>query len=169
MARVTNIVATANLNCLLDLSAIEAQVPMALYIPQKFSGLLVRIFTPFKAHCQLYRNGKITVNGGKSEEDSKALLDHFVAVLKVLNYGCTVSDYKIVNVVGSCDFGRVLDLGAIAKMFDVWYEPELFPGLRVKLSTCSAVIFHTGKCNFLGGKDETDIHVGHFELSIFIQ
>ena len=169
MARITNIVATANLNCHFDLPDIEQKVPMGLYLPQKFSALLIRTFTPFKGHCQLYANGKITVNGGKTEEESRKLLEYYVEVFTAIGYACVSSTYKVVNVVGSCDFGRRLDLGDVAKMFNVWYEPELFPGLPVKLTTCSAVLFHTGKCNFLGGKNESDIHVGHFELSLYLQ
>ena len=169
MARITNIVATANLNCHFDLPNIESKVPMGLYVPKRFSALLIRTFIPFKGHCQLYANGKITVNGGKTEEDSRKLLDYYVDAFSALGYEPAVNGYKVVNVVGSCDFGRRLDLGAAAKIFNVWYEPELFPGLCVKLTTCSAVLFHTGKCNFLGGRTESDIHAGHFELSVYLQ
>ena len=77
MARVTNVVATAELGCQLKLTNILTRLPSSEYNPQKFSGLLIRITQPSKAHCQLYVNGKITVNGGKSETDAYQLAEHF--------------------------------------------------------------------------------------------
>ena len=168
MARITNIVATADLNCTLNLPDIEQKLPMAQYLPRQFAGLLLRIFAPKKAHCQLYSNGKITLNGGTTLDESRILLTHFAQMLQDIGYLCVPTNFRTVNVVGSCDFGKRLDLGALAKQFDVWYEPELFPGLRIRLETCSAVLFHTGKCNFLGGKDESDIYAGYLELVLQI-
>ena len=168
MARITNIVATVDLNCTLNLPDIEQKLPMAQYLPRQFAGLLLRIFVPEKAHCQLYGNGKITINGGTTLDESRIFLKHFAQMLQDIGYHCVPTNFRTVNVVGSCDFGKKLDLGALAKQFDVWYEPEQFPGLRIRLETCSAVLFHTGKCNFLGGKDESDIHAGYLELVLQI-
>jgi TATA-box binding protein (TBP) (component of TFIID and TFIIIB) len=163
-AKITNIVATACLNCKLSLPDIESKLPMAQYMPGRFSGLLVRVLKPYKAHCQLYSNGKITVNGAKCQASALALVHRFADALIHVGYDCNVSDFKIVNVVGSFDFGRFLRLEDISILLAADYCPEIFPGLRVKLKNCSAVLFHSGKCNFLGGKCEQDIIDGKSEL-----
>ena len=160
--------AVANLNCHLDLQKINDVLPLTQYVPQRFSGLLMRVFHPFKAHCQLYRNGKMTVNGAKSERGARTLARKFAKRLAKAGFACNVSDFRVVNVVGTCNFGIKLDLGVLSKLFHADFCPELFPGLRVKLSECSAVLFHTGKCNFLGGKCYLDICSGFIELYVQI-
>ena len=124
------------------------------------------MFHPFKAHCQLYRNGKITVNGAKSARGAKALTRRFAKQLAGIGYRCVVTNFKVVNMVATCNFERRLNLGELSKVFRADFCPELFPGLRVKLSECSAVLFHTGKCNLLGGKCLLDIQSGFIELYI---
>ena len=163
-AKITNIVATAHLNCHLDLADLEKRIPMAQYIPRRFSALLIRVLKPYKAHCQLYRNGNITVNGAKCASSALALVHRFTDVLIHAGYACTVSDFKIVNVVGCFDFGRFMRLEDISTLLHEGYYPELFPGLRIKLTKCTAVLFHSGKCNFLGGKCEQDIIDARNEL-----
>jgi transcription initiation factor TFIID TATA-box-binding protein len=168
MATITNIVATAYLNCPLDLQKINDTLPLSQYLPKRFSGLLLRTFQPYKAHCQLYKNGKMTVNGAKSVRAAKALARRFSRKLCRVGFPCSVSDFKVVNVVATCNFGKRLDLDVLAKVFNAHFSPELFPGLRVKLSECSAVLFHTGKCNLLGGKSALDVYSGFIELYIQI-
>lgn len=73
MARITNVIVTANLNCKLCLEDIHQKVPMVQYFSQKFSGLVIRTIQSFKAICQIYENGKVTVNGGKSVKQPKML------------------------------------------------------------------------------------------------
>jgi transcription initiation factor TFIID TATA-box-binding protein len=110
----------------------------------------------------------MTVNGAKSVREAKALARRFAKKLRCVGYKCRISDFRVVNVVATCNFGHRLDLNALAKQFNAYFSPELFPGLRVKLSECSAVLFHTGKCNLLGGKCELDVHSGFIELFIQI-
>src|SRR5450631_3237756 len=110
MATITNIVATAFLNCPLDLQKINDSLPLSQYLPKRFSGLLLRTFHPYKAHCQLYKNGKMTVNGAKSVREAKALARRFAKKLRCVGYKCRISDFRVVNVVASCNFGRKLDL-----------------------------------------------------------
>ena len=110
-ATVSNVVATANLNCHLDLQRISEILPLTQYIPQRFSGLLLRMFHPFKAHCQLYRNGKITVNGAKSVRGARALTRRFAKQLARIGYRCVVTNFKVVNMVATCNFHRRLNSG----------------------------------------------------------
>ncbi|XP_055351664.1 TATA-box-binding protein-like [Paramacrobiotus metropolitanus] len=110
MPKITNVVAIADLNTILDLKRIEEHLPMAQYIPQKFSGLLLRILSPYKAHCQLYQNGKITVNGARSEPDARELVQRFAKILASVGFTCTVTNYRVVNIVGNHAFPNRLHI-----------------------------------------------------------
>ena len=173
MVRITNVVATAQVGCCLDLTSVEAKLPLAQYLPLRFSGLLLRQLKPFKAHCQLYKNGKITVNGAKTVQGAESLVERFTAQLRSIGYVCHISDFKVVNIVASIDFHKPLSLSSLSvtlrRMYNrVEFTPEIFPGLSVRLSTCTAVIFHSGKVNFLGAKDLLDVHAAVIELYLFV-
>lgn len=102
---------------------------MTQHIPHKFSRLLIRILVPFKAHCQLYTNEEITVNGGKSVKDSRGLADYFSLVLCKMGYLCTFTDNRVINMVDTVDFYRNLNLNQLSVAFNASFSPEPFPGL----------------------------------------
>jgi TATA-box binding protein (TBP) (component of TFIID and TFIIIB) len=170
MARITNVVAIAQLNCQLDLWKIKETWPdESKYEPRIFSGLLLRTLVPVKGHCQLYRNGHITVNGGKSVAQATELCQVFAERLRSLKFDALVTDFTVVNIIGTCNFGRRLNLPDIYRRGVCVYEPELFSGLSVRLSDCTAVLFHTGKCNFLGCKSEADLFAGYVEVTLLLE
>lgn len=155
--RITNVIAKASVNCELNLQKVEEELPMAQYIPHRFSGLLLRLFHPVKAHCQLYKNGKITINGGTTPHMNYALAKRFTNQLIKIGYVCSLVDYDVVNVVCSVNLQRTISFPLVYPVLRqhfrfVDYNPELFPGMSVRLGKCTAVIFHSGKINFLGSK-----------------
>ena len=111
--RITNIISKGLLNCKLDLNEVERKLPMAQYIPRRFSGLLLRVLQPIKAHCQLYSNGKMTINGGESIRQNQALAKKFTDQLINAGYACTLSDFVVVNMVCTVDIQRKLPLEKI--------------------------------------------------------
>ena len=164
---IRNIVATCTLGCTLNLEHIEANVPLTLYTPKLFSGLLLRVLHPYKAHCQLYRNGKMTVNGGCSLRSSKNLARRFCNLLRDIGYkDAQVIDYKVVNMVACCDYGQRIRLEQLSKKLGVLYHPDIFPGFTIRFSGCTVVLFHSGKANFLGAKNKLDIDAAYLELFI---
>jgi TATA-box binding protein (TBP) (component of TFIID and TFIIIB) len=142
---------------------------MVQYEPGKFTGLLMRRIHPVKSHCQMYSNGKITVNGGTSVKASKYLARMYCKALVKLGFSKVVlSHYKIVNMVGTASLGHSVNIPDIAKSLSLFYSPETFLGLTIKLSESTAVIFHTGKINFLGAKSELAMEASLIELKILI-
>ena len=101
MVRVTNVVATADLGCLIDLYELEKKHGMAFYDPRKFSRLLIRCPAPIKAHYQVYANGKITVNGGTSVAQSQALTKLFALEIGRCGFTVSLSNHSAVNSIGS--------------------------------------------------------------------
>lgn len=61
MARVINIVATANVGCNLDLQKIVEHFPQAEYSALNFLRLPLKTSTPIEGHGRLYNNGQITL------------------------------------------------------------------------------------------------------------
>jgi transcription initiation factor TFIID TATA-box-binding protein len=167
---ITNIVATAKLNTDFDLERVSVEDDMSSYNPTKFSALLMRRLSPFKSHCQLYRNGKITVNGARTTRQARALCRMYCRILRRLGFAsATVTDFKIVNIVASHVFDHPLNLRKLYKVLPrAVYEPELFPGLSCKLSNCTAVLFYSGKVNLLGLKHESHVSTGIAELTALI-
>ena len=159
MATIKNVVATATMNCNLDLNDIYRRAFQVDYDPIKFSALLIRRFQPFRSHCQCYSNGKVTINGGKSIRESKRLLKRYRNILRTLGYNAVATNYKVVNIIASADLERTINLNHLVAntALRVTFEPELFPGATIKLSDCTAVLFSSGKVNFLGATSEDEI------------
>ena len=171
--RITNIVAVAQLNCPLDLTALEKELDMGQYLPKRFSGLLVRVLHPFKAHCQLYKNGKITVNGARSIRAARALAQRFCIGINKIGYACFLSDFTVVNMVASYNYGQRISLEKVVLAICVDfpqtdYCPEIFSGLTVRLPTCTAVLFHSGKINFLGARSELDLQAALIDIQLYL-
>ncbi|GAV01657.1 hypothetical protein RvY_12335 [Ramazzottius varieornatus] len=102
---IRNIVATCTLGCSLNLEHIEDNVPLTLHTPKLFFGLILCVLHPYKADCHLYRNGKMTVNGGCTLRSSKSLARRFCSLLRDIGYqDAQVTDYKVVNMVACCNY-----------------------------------------------------------------
>lgn len=82
---VQNIVATADLKTVLNLSSIAINLGMENieYEPEIFPGLVYRIDQP-KVVLLIFGSGKIVITGGKKPEDTEAAVEHIVSKLKSL-------------------------------------------------------------------------------------
>ena len=72
------------------------------------------------------------------------------------------SDYKIRNIVGSCDVKFRVSLEKIMEMnrLHASYEPELFPGLTYRMENPKVVVlvFISGKIIITGAKEASQIY-----------
>ncbi|KAH1199481.1 TATA-box-binding protein [Glycine max] len=140
-----NIVSTVSLDCKLELKSIALQARNAEYNPKRFAAVIMRIREP-KTTALIFASGKMVCTGAKSEQQSK------LAARK---------DFKIQNIVGSCDVKFPIRLEGLAYSHGAFssYEPELFPGLiyRMKQPKIVLLIFVSGKIVLTGAKvrDET--------------
>ena len=72
------------------------------------------------------------------------------------------------NIIGSLDVDHALGIKKISAALQAEYTPEICPGLAVRLEACTAVLFHSGKVNFVGAKSEEDLQEAEFELKVLI-
>lgn len=79
-----------------------------------------------------------------------------------------ITNFEIVNIVESCNLGCKLNSDKLSLAFNAPFTPALFPGPRIRLPDCTAVVFHTGKCNFLGAKCKLDIQVAFIDSYLHI-
>ncbi|MBA0742440.1 hypothetical protein Gogos_015497, partial [Gossypium gossypioides] len=172
-----NIVSTVNLDCKLDLKQIALQARNAEYNPKRFAAVIMRIREP-KTTALIFASGKMVCTGAKSEQQSKlaarkidkimklALTENFfyfqyARIIQKLGFHAKFKDFKIQNIVGSCDVKFPIRLEGLAYSHGAFssYEPELFPGLiyRMKQPKIVLLIFVSGKIVITGAKvrDET--------------
>ncbi|KAK7006773.1 hypothetical protein R3P38DRAFT_2793853, partial [Favolaschia claudopus] len=153
-----NIVATVNLDCRLDLKTIALHARNAEYNPKRFAAVIMRIRDP-KTTALIFASGKMVVTGAKSEDDSRLASRKYARIVQKLGFEAKFSEFKIQNIVGSCDVKFPIRLEGLAYSHGQFssYEPELFPGLIYRMIKPKVVllIFVSGKI-VLTGVQEAD-------------
>uniref|UniRef100_A0A7C8YR22 2-alkenal reductase (NAD(P)(+)) n=2 Tax=Opuntia streptacantha TaxID=393608 RepID=A0A7C8YR22_OPUST len=150
-----NVVSTVNLDCKLDLKAIALHARNAEYNPKRFAAVIMRIRDP-KTTALIFASGKMVCTGAKSEDQSKLAARKYARVIQKLGFKAKFKDFKIQNIVGSCDVKfpiRLEGLHACHGAFST-YEPEIFPGLiyRMKQPKIVLLVFVSGKIVLTGAK-----------------
>ncbi|KAL7005609.1 TATA-binding protein (TBP) [Cystobasidiomycetes sp. EMM_F5] len=156
-----NIVATVNLNVKLDLKTIALHARNAEYNPKRFAAVIMRVRQP-KTTALIFASGKMVVTGAKSEDDSRLAARKYARIIQKLGFEAQFSDFKIQNMVGSCDVKFPIRLEGLAFSHGHFssYEPELFPGLIYRMVKPKVVllIFVSGKVVLTGAKFREDLN-----------
>uniref|UniRef100_A0A672I569 TATA box binding protein like 2 n=1 Tax=Salarias fasciatus TaxID=181472 RepID=A0A672I569_SALFA len=98
-----NIVSTVNLGCPLDLKFIALQARNAEYNPKvRFAAVIMRIREP-RTTALIFSSGKMVCTGAKSEEQSRLAARKYARVVQKLGFPARFLDFKIQNMVASCD------------------------------------------------------------------
>ena len=126
----------------------------------------MRIREP-KTTALIFASGKMVVTGAKSEDDSKLASRKYARIIQKLGFNAKFTDFKIQNIVGSCDVKFPIRLEGLASKHHNFssYEPELFPGLIYRMMKPKIVllIFVSGKIVLTGAKVREEIYQA-FEL-----
>lgn len=156
-----NVVATVNLNCKLDLKNIALRARNAEYNPKRFAAVIMRIREP-KTTALIFASGKMVITGAKSEKSSRMAAQRYAKIIHKLGFNATFDDFKIQNIVSSCDIKFSIRLEGLAYAHSNYcsYEPELFPGLIYRMVKPKIVllIFVSGKIVLTGAKVRDDIY-----------
>lgn len=156
-----NIVATVNLDCKLDLKTIAFHARNVEYNPKRFAAAIMRIRNP-KTTALIFASGKMVCTGAKTEALAREAARKYAKVIIKLGFPAQFKDFKIQNMVGSCDVRFPIRLEGLAWSHGHFaqYEPELFPGLiyRMQLPKIVLLIFVSGKIVLTGGKRREDIY-----------
>ncbi|NWI12657.1 TBPL2 protein, partial [Crypturellus soui] len=156
-----NIVSTVNLACKLDLKNIALQARNAEYNPKRFAAVIMRIREP-RTTALIFSSGKMVCTGAKSEEQSRLAARKYARVVQKLGFPAKFLDFKIQNMVGSCDVRFPIRLEGLVLTHQQFssYEPELFPGLiyRMVKPRIVLLIFVSGKVVLTGAKERSEIY-----------
>ncbi|XP_008650673.1 TATA-box-binding protein 1-like [Zea mays] len=155
-----NIVSTVNLECKVDLQHVANSARNAEYNPRRFAAAIMRIREP-KTTTLIFASGKMVCTGAKSEADSRLAARKFARIVQKLGSPARFKDFKVQNIVGSCDlkFPIRLEGLALASGLSATYEPEIFPGLVYRMVDPKVVIlvFVSGKIVLTGAKVREEI------------
>lgn len=156
-----NIVSTVNLCCVLDLKKIALHARNAEYNPKRFAAVIMRIREP-KTTALIFSSGKMVCTGAKSEDQSRLAARKYARIIQKLGFPARFMDFKIQNIVGSCDVQFPIRLEGLAYAHENYssYEPELFPGLIYRMVQPKIVllIFVSGKIVLTGAKVRQEIY-----------
>ncbi|GBF60709.1 TATA-box-binding protein [Trichophyton mentagrophytes] len=129
--------------------------------PGRFAAVIMRIREP-KTTALIFASGKMVVTGAKSEDDSKLASRKYARIIQKLGFNAKFTDFKIQNIVGSCDIKFPIRLEGLASRHHNFssYEPELFPGLIYRMMKPKIVllIFVSGKIVLTGAKVREEIY-----------
>ncbi|KAJ9152492.1 hypothetical protein P3X46_026053 [Hevea brasiliensis] len=159
---IQNIVSTVDLDCVLDLKHIALHSRNSEFFPKRFSAVIMRIKDP-KTTALIFASGKMVCTGAKTEAQSKLAARKFARIIQKLGFPAKFRDFRIQNIVASCDVQFTIRLEKFActshGAFST-YEPELFPGLiyRMKQPKLVLLIFVSGKVVITGAKKRDDFY-----------
>ena len=155
-----NIVSTWNLCWRLDLSKIAMQAKNTEFNPKRFAAAIMKIKHP-KTTALIFSSGKMVWTGAKSEEDSKYAAKKFAKTVQIMGYPVRFTEFKIQNIVGSCDLRFSIRLESLHIDHHAFasYDPEIFPGLIYRVMNPKVVIlvFVSGKIVLTGAKTREEI------------
>eukprot|EP00696_Hemimastix_kukwesjijk_P008083 gnl/Hemi2/20230_TR6705_c0_g26_i1.p1 gnl/Hemi2/20230_TR6705_c0_g26~~gnl/Hemi2/20230_TR6705_c0_g26_i1.p1 ORF type:complete len:202 (+),score=25.59 gnl/Hemi2/20230_TR6705_c0_g26_i1:189-794(+) len=156
-----NVVSTVNLSTKLDLKTIALHARNAEYNPKRFAAVIMRIRDP-KTTALVFASGKMVCTGAKSEEFSRLAARKYARIIQKLGFPAKFHEFKIQNIVGSCDVRFPIRLEGLAYQHANYssYEPELFPGLIYRMVKPKVVllIFVSGKVVLTGAKVREEIY-----------
>lgn len=157
-----NVVSTCYLGQKLDLKHIAMHARNAEYNPKRFAAVIMRIRDP-KTTALIFSSGKMVCTGAKSETDSRLAARKYARIIQKLGFDeAKFQDFKIQNIVGSCDVSFPIRLEGLQHKHSIFahYEPELFPGLiyRMKKPKVVLLIFVSGKVVLTGAKHRDEIY-----------
>lgn len=121
----------------------------------------MRIHDP-KTTALIFGSGKMVCTGAKSEEQARTASRKFATIVKKLGFSVKFTEFKVQNIVASCDVGFPIGLDSLHAEQSSFtsYEPELFPGLVFRMEEPKIVllIFVSGKVVLTGAKKQQDIY-----------
>lgn len=150
---INNIVISFKLNNKLDRQIVKACCPSVDY-PKRFSGGILKL----DGGCLLiFNSGKINVTGVRTYAAAYELIDKFCDLYPDNLYK---TEAKVVNIVAHSRLNSNFKYYHLNKFPYYSYEPELFPGVHVKVDNTKVIFIifkRTGRVTVTGIRDIIDI------------
>ena len=152
-----NVVSTFSLNVShIDLAELARRTTFVEYNPKKFAAATARIFFP-RTTALCFASGNMVCTGAKDEVHARLAARKYVSVLQRFGFAVEMRNFRIQNLVASTDVGGLLKLDEMSNAFGAicGYEPDMFPGLIIRLKQPKVVYlcFRSGKVVITGARN----------------
>jgi transcription initiation factor TFIID TATA-box-binding protein len=159
VVRLHNVVATANFGCPINLERLACSA-YGNFNPRTFAAVNLRLNSP-RATALVFSSGRIVCTGTASEYAALTALSVFLKMVQAVAPEARIVTRTIQNLVSVGNLGghvRLDDL-ASAMLLSAHFDPEIFPGLRLKLRAPPAkvLVFCKGKCVLTGCKNRDEV------------
>lgn len=152
-----NVVCTFNLGTeSISLRDLAHGTPFVEYNPKKFAAATARLIYP-RTTALCFASGNMVCTGAKNENLARLAALKYVYVLRRYGFNVSYHDFRIQNLVASTDVGGLLKLEEMASAYGACcsYEPDMFPGLVMRLTEPKVVYlcFRSGKIVITGARN----------------
>ena len=159
MAKITNIVVYADLNCSFNLKPLAQTLNNVIYNPSKFNALIWN-HRHIKGNCLLFKNGRMICNGTSRWKDARKSLRQYTRILQKLHYTVQLKSIKLITMSAAYTLSTKVNYSTLLTHFShVTYEPELFHAAMLKKNNINFTVFHTGKVIITGIKEDLNVTV----------
>lgn len=152
---IENIVTSAILKQPIAIGEIASKIPDAIYIPEKFPGIVFHFFNP-KIDVLLFSDGRIVCTGARKYDVAKEKIEKVLEKLKKQDLQVEEEKIEITNIIASYDLETLLPLDKIVQGFsmeDITYDPNSFPGAIYHYNDhIVLLVFPNGKIICIGAK-----------------
>jgi len=82
-----------------------------------------------------------------------------------------MADYTVVNIVATARLGEFFDLIDISDELDIYYAPEQFPGMSIKITSPKVCVnlFRSGQAVATGAKTVEQVHVAFEQVRSMLE
>lgn len=162
MPVIQNCVATFSLGVKnINLKALALRLKYCDYNPQRFAAMTMRLCNP-KTTALAFGSGNMVCTGSKKIGDCLLACRKYARILQMANVRVCFHNFKIQNIVASVsvEYPLMLYEMSLEHGANVSYEPELFPGLVLRIFKPKIVflLFRSGKIVITGAKNMTEIN-----------
>lgn len=159
---IQNCVATFSLGVKnINLKALALRLKFCDYNPQRFAAMTMRLCEP-KTTALAFGSGNMVCTGSKKVSECLLACRKYVRILQRAGVRVCFHRFRIQNIVASVSVGCPLKLYemSIEHGANVSYEPELFPGLVLRIIKPKIVflLFRSGKIVITGAKNMNEIN-----------
>jgi transcription initiation factor TFIID TATA-box-binding protein len=161
--KVVNVVVKMKLPGRADLIKLTSTVPNSSYSPKTFPAAVVKDYEHDgeRVSFLIFQSGAVICTGGKDPEKAKRAAKAFAKALMekgVVERGEV--EPSVENIVAMFNLGARVDLERASQALEnVMYEPEMFPGMLIRVGKKAVLVFHSGKGIVAGARSVEEAEV----------
>ena len=141
--KVQNVVVTGKLAPSLNLISLNNKIDNSVYEPAKFPALRIKMFG---VGFLLYSSGNFVCSGARGTADAQEKANQLACLIREKKVDVENPNVEVRNIVVSVNLKRSLRLHELAYVIpDSEYDPEAFPGMKLRKGSTRILVFRTGK------------------------